>query len=105
MSIFAIMAHDETGGIGKDGALPWPRKYRDLMHFKKITSNKKLLVGRKTFETLPSLPDRETIVVTSNPENFANGVTLEKAKSIAISEDVYIVGGAKLYKEFEALID
>ena len=61
-----IVACDRNGAIGKDGDLPW-RQSTDLQHFKKITMGSNLIMGRKTWDSLPfkPLPNRRNIVLTS----------------------------------------
>ena len=66
MEIHLIWAQDKNGGIGKDGKLPWHIS-EDLINFKKITSNNTIIMGRKTWESLPKkpLPNRRNIVLSS----------------------------------------
>lgn len=97
-----IAALDEKRGIGKNGNLPWHLS-EDLKRFKKITSGKSVIMGRKTFESIgKALDERVNIVVTSNMEYLAQGVTIvhtlqdafEKAKG-----DVFIIGGGQIFYE------
>ena len=66
MDIELIWAQDQNGGIGKDGKLPWHIS-EDLQNFKKITSGSPIIMGRKTWESLPfkPLPNRRNIVLSS----------------------------------------
>lgn len=100
--ISIIAALDEKRGIGKMGKLPWHLS-EDLKRFKEITSGHTVIMGRKTFESIgKALPNRENIVVTSNPEFLAEGVLIvhtlqdafEKAKG-----DVFIIGGGQVFYE------
>ena len=91
----AIIAVNKLGYIGKEEKLPWKCK-KDLNHFKKMTMNCKLLVGRKTFETLPPLKGREIIVVGKGY------YTLEEALQ---KNPDWIIGGKKIYESTIHLCD
>ena len=68
-----IAAMDENRVIGRENGLPW-RLPADLQHFKKMTMGKPILMGRKTWESLPGLlPDRLHIVITGSPTYQAEG--------------------------------
>lgn len=71
----AIWAQDEQGVIGKEGKLPWHLP-NDLKFFKEKTIHNTLVLGRATFEGMGCrpLPNRTTIVLTSNPDYRAEGV-------------------------------
>src|SRR6185503_7297895 len=63
-SIELVVARADNGVIGADGALPW-RLPKDMRHFKAVTSGAPMIMGRKTFESLPGiLPGRRHIVLT-----------------------------------------
>ena len=66
MEVHLIWAQDKNGGIGKNGKLPWHIS-EDLKNFKKITLNSTIIMGRKTWESLPikPLPNRENIVLST----------------------------------------
>ena len=111
-----IVAVDNELGIGKGNSLPFHIP-EDLKRFKKLTSGKTVIMGKNTWDSLPikPLPDRDNIVVTSNPfklneenyflDNFL-AVTMEKAKTIArIVDDVFIIGGQTIYEQFIDLAD
>ena len=72
-----IWAEARGGVIGNDGVMPWHLP-EDLAHFKQVTLNSAVVMGRKTWDSLPPrfrpLPDRRNIVVTRNPEWHADGV-------------------------------
>jgi dihydrofolate reductase len=106
--IVFVVARARNGVIGRDGALPW-RIPADLQHFKRMTTGKPMIMGRKTFESLPRLlPGRRHIVVTRDPAWRADGAEVardpEEALRMAAGEDqdVAIIGGAHI---FEALRD
>ena len=108
VSIIVAMAQNRV--IGKDNALPWHLP-ADLRHFKAMTVGKPIIMGRKTWESLPGkLPSRTHIVVTSNPDYVADGCvvvhSLEQALEAAGDvPEVMIVGGAMLYRQALALAD
>ena len=101
--ITIVVARDIFGLIGKDNTLPWHCK-EDLQRFKSITIGKTIVMGRKTFESLPKmLPNRKHIVLTRN-ENF-NHEGVEVFHSVddllaSYQEDLYIIGGAEIYNQF-----
>lgn len=108
VSIIVAMAENRV--IGKDNSLPWHLP-ADLKHFKAMTVGKPIIMGRKTWESLPGkLPDRAHIVITANPGYVAEGCvvvhSLEQALEAAgdVSE-VMIVGGAMLYEQALPLAD
>ena len=67
MEIHLIWAQDTNGGIGKDGKLPW-HVSEDLKNFKKITSQHPVIMGRKTWDSLPikPLPNRRNIILSNS---------------------------------------
>jgi dihydrofolate reductase len=105
----AIVSADLNWAIGNDNSL-LVRVPEDMKNFKSHTLGKVVIMGRKTFESLPGmqpLKNRINIVLTKN-KNFAHdGViavhSVEEALKETLkyeSEDVYIIGGAKIYKRF-----
>ena len=77
----------------------------DLKRFKALTTGNTILMGRKTFESLPkgALPNRRNIVLSSNPDTVCSGAevfpSLETAlKSCREDEHIYIIGGASIYQ-------
>lgn len=102
--IAIVVVIDEKNGIGKNGGLLCHLP-NDLKHFKKITTGHTIIMGRKTYESLPngSLPDRINIVVTSGDVNNFPGCivvrSIEEALSVSKShEKVFIIGGGELYR-------
>ncbi|MEO9461717.1 MAG: dihydrofolate reductase [Marinomonas sp.] len=103
-AITLIYARAANGVIGKDGDLPW-RLPADLKHFKALTTSKPMIMGRKTFESLPGLlPGRRHIVLTRDSAWQAEGAeiaaSVETAMTLAGDNDVSIVGGAEIYALF-----
>lgn len=107
-----IWAEDLNGGIGIDGHLPWHIS-NDLKRFKEKTSNHPMVMGRRTFESLPGiLPGREHIVLTrSNLEiNNPNVKVLHSRNALdewiqSQNQLVMIVGGSTLFKMYRDQVD
>lgn len=99
-SLKAIAAVSQNGVIGKNGDLPW-RISGDLQWFKKITMGHVLLMGRKTWESLPkALPGRENWVLsrTMSPMNGMQVFrSVEEAKKRLDGRTLFIIGGGELY--------
>ncbi|KRB82806.1 diacylglycerol kinase [Sphingomonas sp. Root710] len=96
-----VLARARNGVIGRDGDLPW-RLPADLKHFKALTQGAPMLMGRKTFESLPGLlPGRRHIVLTRDTGWSAEGaeVVHDADAAIAAAEDerLSVVGGAEIY--------
>jgi dihydrofolate reductase len=102
--IVLIYARAANGAIGLDGDLPW-RLPADLKHFKALTMGLPMVMGRKTFESLPGLlPGRRHIVLTRDAGWAAEGAetaaTLEDALALAGGETIAIIGGAAVFEAF-----
>lgn len=104
ISIIAAVAHN--GVIGRSGHLPWYLP-SDLSRFMCITNDSPIIMGRKTFESIGhSVPERLNIVMTKDQDFIHEGIkvchsltdALRTAES-AQSEEIFIVGGAKLYRD------
>ena len=99
-----IVAMVRNGVIGRDNQLPW-RLPADLAHFKSTTMGKPMVMGRKTWESLPGLlPGRRHIVITRDPDYRADGCTLVHSFAQAMEAagdvpEVMVVGGGSIYKE------
>lgn len=101
LSLIAAMAKRRV--IGCAGGMPW-RLPADLQHFRAITLNKPLLMGRKTYESIGKpLPHRRNIVVTHRADIHYPGcevATLEEALRLTEAEpEVMVIGGATLYEQ------
>ena len=106
MNINMIWAQDINNAIGKDGDLPW-RIPEDLKNFKNITNNATIIMGRKTWDSLPikPLPNRRNIVISSmEQEDVESYTSIEKCIDLLTNTekdlDVYIIGGMSIYKFF-----
>ena len=99
-----IVAFSNTRVIGVDNDLPW-RLPNDLKHFKKLTLNKTILMGRKTFDSIGKpLPKRRNLVLTRNSDLEIDGcevvTSIEQAYELCKDEDeLMIIGGANLYEQ------
>ena len=105
--ITLIVARADNGVIGRDGKLPWHLP-ADLKRFKALTMNKPMIMGRKTFESLPGLlPGRRHIVMTRG-DWCAEGaeVAHDVASALALAGDeASVIGGAEVFAMFEPLAD
>jgi dihydrofolate reductase len=102
LSLIAAVADNRV--IGKSNRLPWHLP-ADLQHFKRLTMGKPIVMGRKTWESLPGLlPGRTHVVVTHNPAYRAQGGFVVHSLDEAIEtfgdvEELMLVGGANLYRQ------
>ena len=101
--VLFIVARATNGVIAKDGDVPWKIR-EDLQHFVRQTMGKPMVMGRKTFESLPGLlPKRRHIVLTRNREWSADGAevahTVEDALALCGREsDIAVIGGADIFE-------
>jgi len=111
--IIIIAAMSENRVIGKDNALPWSIK-EDMARFKRLTKGWPCVMGRKTWESLPTkpLPGRLNIVVSSKIEDgsFPPDVKIFPSLSAAVEncsgyEKIFIIGGESIYRQALALAD
>lgn len=99
-----VVAVADNGVIGHRNRLPWHLP-ADLAHFKRITLGKPILMGRRTWESLPGLlPQRHHIVLTRDPDYRAEGCTLVASLEEAIAAagdapELMVVGGAALFAQ------
>lgn len=107
-----IAAVAKNGVIGDSNALPWHLP-EDLKHFKQLTSGHAVIMGRKTWESLPlrfrPLPGRLNIVLTRDPSYAAEGATvvhsMADALAAAAGRTAFVIGGAELYAHALPLAD
>ena len=102
--IVLIVARADNGVIGMDGNLPWHLP-ADLRRFKQLTTGAPMIMGRKTFESLPGLlSGRRHIVLTRDQSWAEDGAevvhTVESALALANAPHVSVVGGAEIYRLF-----
>ena len=100
MSLTIIVAMDRNMSIGDGKKLLW-RIPSDLKYFKKMTMGKILIVGRKTYETLPKLKGRELIVVSSKKlKDIKCANNVNATIDLLNGKNAYVIGGAMIYKMF-----
>ncbi len=104
--ISLVVAVSKNGVIGRDGGLPWHIS-SDLKRFKEITMGKPIIMGRKTWESLPKkpLPGRHNIVLTKQVKDLGEGAeivrTIDEAKAlVAGAPEVCVIGGGEIYRQF-----
>jgi dihydrofolate reductase len=108
MKIVLVAAIGENNVIGRDGQLPWRLK-SDLQHFRKLTINKPVIMGRKTYESIGKpLKDRTNIVLTSDLSLIAPGAVRATSLDAALSfarhdaakrgvDEIMIIGGSDVF--------
>nr|DAE56292.1 MAG TPA: Dihydrofolate reductase [Caudoviricetes sp.] len=112
MLVSMIVAHDLNNGIGKDGKLLWHIP-KDLKHFRKMTLGCTVVMGRKTYESLPNaLPHRENWILTRDESyipktRFNDKVRVFHSKEELLAEahrllkaNIFIIGGGEIYNLF-----
>lgn len=107
-----IVAVDESRAIGKDNRLLWHIP-EDLKRFKELTSGHAVIMGENTYHSIGRpLPNRTNIIVTLNQELELPGCmiahSLDEAVQVAREheqEEIFVMGGASIYKQFLPMID
>mgnify|MGYP001465692583 FL=1 len=105
MKIHLIWAQDINGGIGKEGKLPWHIS-EDLQNFKKLTLDSIIIMGRKTWESLPIRPlsKRRNIVLSRNEVPDIEYYTSIKECIEKLNDDdiekLFVIGGSTVYRNF-----
>lgn len=114
--VFLIFAVAENGVIGRGNAIPWRLK-SDMQRLKALTMGKPIVMGRKTFESLPRpLPGRTNIVITRNMDYQAAGAvvttSLADAHAVAtgdalrrLATEIAVIGGAEIYAQWMGIAD
>jgi dihydrofolate reductase len=106
-----VYARSRNGVIGKDGVMPWHLP-ADLAHFKQVTMGAPVIMGRRTWESLPPrfrpLPGRRNIVVSRQADWESPGATrvgsIEEAIALCASEPMaWVIGGGQIYAQAAAL--
>lgn len=102
--ITLIAAAAENNALGKDNQLVWHLPL-DFKRFKEITSGHYIIMGRKTFESFPKpLPNRTHVIITRQKNYTVENCIVVNSIEEAIAacpkeEDIYIIGGAEIYKQ------
>ena len=111
MNINMIFARSANGVIGNNNAMPWHLP-EDLAHFKKLTLGSPVIMGRKTWDSLPTkfrpLPGRTNVVITRQTGWQAEGAQtagslIDALALCQLASDVWIIGGAQIYAQAEPL--
>ncbi len=105
--ITLVVARAANGVIGRDGRLPWHLP-ADLRHFKEVTMGTPMIMGRRTFDSLPGLlPARRHIVLTRDKSWSAEGAvvahSVDEAIRAANADYISVIGGAEIFALFEPL--
>ena len=109
MSVSLIAAIGRNNELGRNNDLIWHFK-EDMKFFKETTVGSTVIMGRKTFESLPkALPKRRNIVITSDKSYQAEGAeivsSVDEALKASQGERVFVIGGAKVYCEMLGFCD
>lgn len=101
MTVALIWAQSTSGVIGRDGAIPW-QVPEDMAHFKGLTMGHTVLMGRRTWESLPvrfrPLPGRRNVVLSRNPDYRAEGAQVAASIEAGLGEGQnWVIGGAEIY--------
>jgi dihydrofolate reductase len=107
--IILVLARASNGVIGRDGGMPWHIP-ADLRHFKQITKGRPMIMGRKTFDSLPGiLEGRRHIVLTRDTAWEEDGAevahSVEEALKLANGPHVCVIGGTEIFQLFLKLAD
>lgn len=104
MSVSMIAAIGKNNELGKGNDLIWHFR-DDMKFFRTTTTGSTVIMGRKTFDSLPgALPNRRNIVITRNADFHADNVevvsSVDEALRISSDDNVFVIGGGKIYEEF-----
>jgi dihydrofolate reductase len=113
--LILIAALAKNNVIGKNGEIPWKIK-EDMKHFKNITQNYPVIMGRKTYESIirtlkHPLPNRRNMIISKNPDFKPDGVEVYNNLSFAIDvaknyrNKVFIIGGENIYRQTMDIAD
>lgn len=98
-----VVAVASNGVIGNNNSLVWKQK-ADLLHFKKLTTNNTIIMGRKTYDSIGKpLPNRHNIIISRDKnlklEGCSMATSIEEAIEIAnsLQKDIFVIGGAEIY--------
>ncbi|MCQ2975099.1 MAG: dihydrofolate reductase [Bacteroidales bacterium] len=107
MQLSIIVAFDDANGIGANNCLLC-RLSKDLKNFKELTIGYPIIMGRKTFHSLPhgALPNRTNIVISKTIKHFEGCITCKSVEEVLElpevknAEKCFVIGGASIYKQF-----
>jgi len=106
VTVACIVAHARNRVIGREGALPWHLP-ADLRRFRELTTGHAVVMGRKTYESLPErfrpLPNRRNLVLSTDPTYSAPGAEvfgdLDSALAACAGEECFVIGGGAIFAE------
>lgn len=109
MSISLILSIGRNHEIGKGNELIW-HFHSDMRFFRETTTGNTVIMGRKTFESLPKvLPNRRNIVISTDKDLKIDGAevvhSVEEALKAAENDDIFVIGGGRIYSQFLPLAD
>ncbi len=108
--ISIIVAVSEDWGIGKNNELLWTLS-EDMKRFKRLTYGNTVIMGKRTWESLPRkpLPGRKNVVLTDNPgeciDYSVTAYSIEDALKKCENEEIFVIGGGSVYRQFMPLAD
>ena len=109
--ISIIVAVSEDWGIGKDNKLLWNIS-EDMKRFRKLTSGNTVIMGKKTWDSLPRRPlsGRKNVVLTDDPEEIIDGSVTAYSIEDALNkcengEEIFVIGGGTIYRQFLPVAD
>jgi dihydrofolate reductase len=112
MSVVIVVAESSNHVIGRNGQIPWHLP-GDLRRFRELTTGHVVIMGRKTYESLPErfrpLPNRTNIVLSRQHEFALHGAlmatSLQEAIELADSDPAFVIGGEQIYRQALPLAD
>lgn len=109
MKISIIAAVGRNYELGRNNDLIW-HFHKDMVFFRETTTGSTVLMGRKTFESLPkALPKRRNIVITNDKNYIAEGAevchSVDDALELCKNDNVFVIGGGKIYQQFIDMAD
>lgn len=109
MNISLILSVGRNNEIGRGNDLIW-HFHADMKFFRETTTGNTVIMGRKTFESLPKvLPNRKNIVISTDKDLKIEGAlvvhSVEEALEAAKDDNIFVIGGGKIYAEFLPLAD
>lgn len=101
-----VVATSNNGVIGKDNKLLW-KQSEDLKRFKSLTLGQKVVMGRKTYESIGKpLPNRDNYVITRSLNEIEGCKVLKSFEEVnSLDGDIYIIGGGEIYEKFITFAD
>lgn len=109
MKISIIAAVGRNYELGRNNDLIW-HFHKDMVFFRETTIGSTVLMGRKTFESLPkALPKRRNIVITNDKNYIAEGAevchSVDDALELCKNDNVFVIGGGRIYQQFIDMAD